>query len=146
MFDNLLVVCMGNICRSPLGEMLLKDAFPNKLVRSAGIASLKSNLVGKSADRMMKIVAENYQIDLSSHQAQQLTPELCQQADLILVMEKKHIKMIECILPGVRGKTMLYGQWIGKEIPDPYRQSQEAFEYVFDIMFKATETWKQRLK
>jgi protein-tyrosine phosphatase len=42
-------------------------------------------------------------------------------------MEKSHIEQIGKIAPEARGKTMLFGHWLNKEIPDPYRKSEEAF-------------------
>lgn len=146
MFNKILVVCVGNICRSPLGECLLKQALPEKSVSSAGIASLKSKLVGAGADSTMVEVSIANGIDLSAHQSKQLTAELCQEADLILVMEKKHIDMVADISPASRGKVMLYGHWIQKEIPDPYKQSKEAFEYVFHLIQEATASWIVKLK
>lgn len=146
MFDRILVVCVGNICRSPLGEALLKKAFPHKDIRSAGLSSKSSGLEGKPADKIMQVVASQHALDLSSHSSQQLTEVLCRETDLILVMEKGHIEAVEAISPGSRGKVMLYGQWLNQEIPDPYRQQQEAFEHVFELMTKATAHWKTKLK
>lgn len=146
MFNKILVVCVGNICRSPLGECLLKQALPEKEVFSAGIASLKSKLVGAAADATMIEVANANEIDLSAHKSKQLTAELCQDADLILVMEKKHIEMVEAISPSSRGKIMLYGHWLQKDIPDPYKQSKEAFEYVFQLIQEAAASWTVKLK
>ena len=66
-------------------------------------------------------------------------------ADLILVMEQQHIEAVTRIAPEVRGKTMLYGHWLKRDIPDPYRQSREAFEFTFDLIAEATQAWAQRL-
>ncbi|MDF5612440.1 low molecular weight phosphotyrosine protein phosphatase, partial [Vibrio parahaemolyticus] len=49
MFSNILVVCVGNICRSPTGERLLQQLLPDKQISSAGIAVEKSRLTGKPA-------------------------------------------------------------------------------------------------
>lgn len=145
MFNRILVVCVGNICRSPLGEALFKQAFPAKEILSAGLASERSGLVGKPADLSMQDVARSHSVDLSSHQSQQLTEALCRDVDLILVMEKGHIDKVLEISPSSRGKIMLYGQWINQEVPDPYKQSREAFDYVFEVMSRATESWKGKL-
>lgn len=147
MFERILVVCVGNICRSPVGEKLLQKYFPQKSIASAGIASERSHLVGKSADAMMIHVAQSHGLDISSHRSQQLTQELCKQADLILVMEKGHIEQVQQISPESMGKVMLFGHWLDnhKDIPDPYRQSQEMFEYAYDLIEKAALTWQQKL-
>lgn len=146
MFNNILVVCVGNICRSPTGERTLKKRLPDKHIASAGIAAEKSGLVGKPADQMATQVALENDVDLSGHQAQQLTAALCAQYDLILVMEKGHLEALTAIAPEARGKAMLFGQWIGqKDIPDPHRQSREAFDHAYELIESATEAWAKKL-
>lgn len=146
MFDKILVVCVGNICRSPYGERLLQKKLPHKQVASAGIGTEKSHLNGKPADNTALEIAAERGVNLEGHSAQQLTPVLCAQYDLILVMEKGHLSALTEIAPQARGKTMLFGQWIGKkEIPDPYRQSREAFEHAYTLIDQAAEAWVSKL-
>ncbi len=146
MFNKILVVCVGNICRSPFGEYALKQRLPSKQIASAGIAAKKSGLVGKAADPMAVEVSEGLGINLSDHQSQQLTSSLCAQYDLILVMEKGHIEVLTEIAPEARGKTMLFGEWIGKkDIPDPYRQSKEAFDYAYQLIEQSADAWAKKL-
>ena len=146
MFDNILVVCVGNICRSPIGERYLQQLFPNKQIASAGLASKKSHLEGKPADASAQLVAQEHGLDLTGHQSQQLTSALCAQYDLILVMEKGHLTALNDIAPEARGKAMLFGQWIGqKDIPDPYRQSKEAFDYAYQLIAQAADAWAAKL-
>ena len=87
MFNSILVVCIGNICRSPIGEHLLRHYLPTQKIASAGVNAL----VGYPADPNTVIVAEKRGIDLSNHIARQLTAELCNEYDLILVMDPKLI-------------------------------------------------------
>ena len=138
MITSVLVVCVGNICRSPTGERLFKRALPDLDVRSAGLGAL----VGHAADRVASEVAAAQGLSLEGHQAQQLTAEMCRQADLILVMEKRHIEQVNRIDPAARGKTMLLGHWLNqKEIADPYRKSREAFEEMYGLLENATQKW-----
>ncbi|ASN86368.1 protein tyrosine phosphatase [Pectobacterium versatile] len=142
MFDSILVVCVGNICRSPTGERLLKQALPTKKIASAGLGAL----VGKPADETAINIANQHNLSLDGHLAQQLTSTLCRQYDLILVMEKEHIDGVCRIVPEVRGKTMLYGHWINQqEIADPYRKSREAFEFVYLQLEQSAQKWAQVL-
>ncbi|AIA70371.1 probable protein-tyrosine-phosphatase [Pectobacterium atrosepticum SCRI1043] len=142
MFDSILVVCVGNICRSPTGERLLKQVLPAKKVASAGVGAL----VGKPADAMATDVANKHDLSLEGHVAQQLTSALCRQYDLILVMEKEHIEAVCRIAPEVRGKTMLFGRWLEQqEIADPYRKSREAFEFVYSQLEQSAQKWVQVL-
>ncbi|HAS6027602.1 phosphotyrosine protein phosphatase [Vibrio vulnificus] len=146
MFNKILVVCVGNICRSPTGERVLQKLLPNKTVASAGIAAEKSRLIGKPADAMAIEVAKENGVDVENHQSQQLTSALCSQYDLILVMEKGHMEALTQIAPEARGKTMLFGQWIGpKDIPDPYRQSKEAFVHAYQLIDEAAQAWAKKL-
>lgn len=146
MFNNILVVCIGNICRSPTAERILASKMPEKKIQSAGLGTAKSGLLSKSADSMACTIADLHGYSLDGHHAQQLTSELCYNADLILVMEKKHIAGVSNIAPEVRGKTMLFGQWIGQQdIPDPYRQSKEAFDHAYGLIAQAAEAWVKKL-
>jgi len=142
MFNKILVVCVGNICRSPSGEYLLKKLLPNKDIASAGVGAL----VGKPADCMATEVAQKNGVSLEGHVAQQLTSLLCSEYDLILVMEKGHIEAVTKIAPEARGKTMLFAQWIGQhDIPDPYRQSREAFDHAYSLIDEAASAWAKKL-
>jgi len=142
MFNKILVVCVGNICRSPIGELLLQKHLPHLEVNSAGIKAL----TGKPADPNSIAVALEENIDLSEHIAQQLTAGLIAEHDLILVMEKGHINAVTKLSPAARGKTMLFGQWNNQqEIPDPYRQSREAFEFVYALMSESALKWAEKL-
>ncbi|GAA4874888.1 low molecular weight protein-tyrosine-phosphatase [Ferrimonas pelagia] len=137
-FQNILVVCIGNICRSPTAELLLKARLPGKQVHSAGLGAL----VDKPMDAKALAVAAAHGLDGAAHSARQLTRELAQQADLILVMEQSHLKGVCQLAPEARGKTYLLDKWSGgADIPDPYRQSQEAFDHVFSMMERAAAGW-----
>lgn len=143
MFNSICVVCIGNICRSPIGERLLKKSFPHKVVTSAGIAAE----VGDAAYSKSVIVANNHQLSLEGHVARQLTPAICAQQDLILVMEKYHIDAVCKIAPEVRGKVMLYGHWLNEmEITDPYGHDLEFFERTYDLLDKSAQAWTSKLK
>ncbi|MFT6926887.1 MAG: protein-tyrosine phosphatase [Psychromonas sp.] len=142
MFNKILVVCVGNICRSPIGELLLQKHLPHLEVNSAGINAL----TGRPADPNSIAVAFDENIDLSKHIAQQLTAQLIAEHDLILVMEKGHINAVTKLSPAARGKTMLFGQWNNQqEIPDPYRQSREAFEFVYAMMSESALKWAEKI-
>ena len=146
MFDKIIVVCVGNICRSPIGERALQQLLPNKTVASAGVAVEKSHLTGKPADATSIEVAAEHGISLENHAARQLTPALCHEFDLILVMEQGHINAVTEIAPEARGKTMLLSQWLTKQdIPDPYRQSREAFDHAYKLIEASTQAWAKKL-
>lgn len=145
MFKNILVVCIGNICRSPTAEYLLKHKLASKselLIHSAGLGALIDKPIDATAGQLLM---ENG-IDASTHRGRQLRSSILLEADLILTMEQSHIKGINDIAPQVSGKTFLLGKWSQNEnVPDPYRKSREAFEHVFKQIDKFTDDWLKYL-
>lgn len=143
MFNKILVVCVGNICRSPTAERLLKRYQPTLTVGSAGLGAL----VGRGADERAIRVATAHDLSLEGHCARQITREMCREYDLILTMEKRHIARLCEMAPEMRGKVMLFGHWDQeREIPDPYRKSTEAFEAVYTMLDDSARQWAQALK
>ena len=144
MFNKILVVCIGNICRSPTVEALLKSKLAHRGidVSSAGLGAL----VDKPMDATALEVLREHGGDLPDHKGRQLTREMLQQADVILTMEQRHVDSIARMAPEVRGKTFLLGKWQNnQEIPDPYRQQKVAFEHVYHLMTQGVDSWSQKL-
>ena len=142
MFSSVLVVCVGNICRSPVGERLLARHCPDIRVESAGISAL----VGHAADETAARVAAADGLSLDGHAARQFTAELAAPFDLILVMEEGHRREIHRIAPHLVGRTLLMTQWSGKKpVPDPFRKSDEFHQQVFTILKQASYSWASKL-
>lgn len=139
---SVLVVCVGNICRSPLGERVLSAALPDLTLGSAGLAAV----VGHGADALASEVAAEKGVDLSGHVARQLTPELGAGYDLILTMEPGHRTEIMRRFPMLSGRTMLFDQWSGgKGIADPYRRPVEVHRDSRDRILAAAGGWIGKL-
>ncbi|MCY7370662.1 MAG: low molecular weight phosphotyrosine protein phosphatase [Polaromonas sp.] len=136
---HILTLCVGNICRSPIAEALLKQQFPEKTIWSAGLAAL----VGKSADSLSIDVAAGRGLDLSGHRAQQLAGWMCQSAELILVMEEGHKAEVEQRYPLVRGKVFRLGKF---DIADPYRHPSAAFETAYAHIDRGVADWALRIR
>jgi len=141
-FDRILVVCVGNICRSPTAEFLLKAALPGKQISSAGLGAL----VGHDMDAKARRAAEAQSLNCAPHQARQLTRELCHAADLILVMENRHREGVAQLCPEARGKVFLLAQGlVPSDIADPYRKSDAVFAQTYEQLQQACAAWVQRL-
>ncbi len=142
MFESILVVCTGNVCRSPIGERLLRQHLPDRHITSAGILGLE----GYPADECAQDVARRHGISLDGHVARRLTRRLMQGSDLILGYGAGTSSLHCSHGTGKQGKSLLFGQWLEpQDIPDPYRKSREAFEYVFGLLGKASREWARRL-
>lgn len=140
-FENILVVCVGNICRSPMAEALLKQRFPEKNIDSAGVGAL----VGHGADPASVQIMQDQNIDLTNHIAKQIDEKLAQKADLIFTMSDSQNKWIEERFPFCRGKTFKLGHWNGNDIADPYKHEISAFQTAYKDIVRGIEEWQDKL-
>lgn len=144
MVKKILIVCIGNICRSPTAEILLRGALAPSdiMVSSAGLAALVDSPIEATA----RIVLEEHGLLPGEHKAIQLTSQAVSESDLILVMEQRHINGVLNIAPEARGKVLLLGKWQDdREISDPYRQGKPAFVHAYALIEEAVHAWAQRL-
>lgn len=150
MFESILVVCRGNVCRSPVGAALLVARLPGRQIASAGLSV--GMLEGQGVAPFAKQLAEADGLDIEAHQARQIHREMIESADLILVMSEGQRRNIGELSPAAIGKTMLYGRWLpdgspqGCKVPDPYRKSREAFVHVHQLLTRAADTWRAKLR
>ncbi|MCM2377291.1 low molecular weight protein-tyrosine-phosphatase [Pseudomonas marginalis] len=144
MFNRILIVCVGNICRSPTAEKLLRNALASSAIEvsSAGLAALRDSPLEPMASR---VLAEHGHAP-GAHRARQLTSDAVSNADLVLVMEQRHIDEVLSLAPEARGKVFLLGKWqYNREIMDPYRQGKPAFVHAYALIEQATQAWARRL-
>ena len=136
---NIVMVCTGNICRSPMAERLLLHMLPaglqdQAIVHSAGIYALHGHQAAEPAIEAMAQLG----IDLSDHRARQLTREIEQQADILLGMEHQHLAFIKSLRRWGRSKAKLLGEFASRdepmEIEDPYGQPLEAYQACIETL------------
>lgn len=128
---RILFVCTGNTCRSPMAEALLKEIAEEKnlelQVKSAGIFAPN----GQEASRHAVEVIGNE--DILNHKSKVLTEELMDWAELVLVMTKSHLKMVEDMYPEKSPKTHLlldFAEYEDKDVADPYGGSLKDYKRV----------------
>lgn len=142
MFNKILIVCTGNICRSPAAEYILRQQLENGrewrgAIRSAGTGALVNHPADETTEGLL--LADG--LDLKAHRAAQLTMEHLRWANLVLVMEKHHRQEVLDIDPAARGKTFLLGHWLDAEIPDPFRRGQPAHVDALRLIRAAIALW-----
>lgn len=133
---NILFVCTGNTCRSPLAEgiaraELERRGWKNVEVASAGLSAA----AGSPASAEAVTVAGRAGIDLERHRSRQLSPQLVSWADLILGMGASHVMALDRMGAGERATTL--GDFAagpdqeGRSVADPYGQSEAVYEETF---------------
>lgn len=148
---KILMVCLGNICRSPLAEGILKSKLPEDTfyVDSAGTGDWH---VGQKPDARSIAVAKKYGIDISGQRGRQISPSDLEEFDLIYVMdssnkgnvlslstEKNQQLKIDLILNALFQNENV-------DVPDPYYGTETDFEHVFKLLNESCEIIAKKLQ
>jgi protein-tyrosine phosphatase len=139
--NKILIVCAGNICRSPLGEYYLKSIRPDLHVESAGIVGLS----GYPADETAHQCGMDNGIDLSQHTARFLDQNIIASADIILAMDKEQVKILENKWPFSKGRVFRVGHWNDMDIEDPYKKSRLVFDSVYQKIIDGLNAWSSKI-
>ncbi len=140
---RILMVCLGNICRSPLAEGLLKSKLDNTKfkVDSAGIGSWH---IGQQPDKRAIEVADKHHLNISEQRGRQFSVDDFERFDFIFAMDLENYKNILEMAPNDEAKQkvkMIMDVLFPDEnldVPDPYTGGLFQFEQVYDILDKAT--------
>lgn len=147
---NMLIVCTGNSCRSPMAEALLKkelekDGFN---IKSAGIIAIDGRAASAETVEVMKRFAN---IDLSKFTTHRLTKELTGWADIILVMDTAQKDIIENTTPEAKQKIYLYKKFANiasdnPNVPDPIGKPFYVYEQSFKQIQQGIGTVVKKLR
>lgn len=140
--NSILVVCEGNICRSPMAQVLLAAALPRATVQSAGLGAR----IGAQADEWAVRLMNDRGLDISQHRAQQVTRELCLEADMVLVMDSEQKQRLTYLYPQTHGRVFRLGEYTRRNIPDPYRRGETAFREALAQMDQGLTEWLKRIR
>ena len=139
---KILMVCLGNICRSPLAEGILKSKNKNLFVDSAGTADYH---IGKPPDSRSIEIAKIHNIEISKQRARQFSYLDFQKFDIIYAMDKKNYAHLISLAKTKKDKekvklilSQLYPNKY-KSVPDPYYGGNNGFIEVYNLLEKACE-------
>lgn len=130
---KILMVCLGNICRSPLAEALLKEKLPSGfLVESRGTSSLHE---GQGADKRMIETAREREVDLTGHRAKGLSKSDITEFDFIFCMDESNLRNTLSLTKSKeeQSKIKLLRE-DGENVPDPYFGGKKGFIEVFELL------------
>jgi protein-tyrosine phosphatase len=147
---KILMVCLGNICRSPLAEGLLSSKLPKDkfIVDSAGTGNYH---IGKQPDKRSVLTAQKNGLDITYQKARQFTPIDFEEFDYIYVMDnsnyndviqlakkEEHKKKVQLILDDLFPGANV-------DVPDPYYGLQNGFDMVYEMLDETCDILAKKL-
>lgn len=147
---RVLVLCLGNICRSPFAEHYLR-----RVSKERGMSSLHVESAGflhhdglRTPTRFVELVRA-HSVDLSGHRARRVTQQQIDEADMILLMDAQNLRALHSEFPHAIHKTFLIGLLSAHgdaEIPDPYMLSIGEAEASYQKLAEACSATIRRLQ
>jgi len=149
MASKILMVCLGNICRSPLAEGIMRSKLSdNFIVDSAGTGGWHT---GELPDKRSISTAKNRGLDITNQRARQFKKSDFNTFDYIFVMDNSNYKDVLALAPNEEAKSkvkLILNEIFPNEnvdVPDPYYGGQDGFENVFDMLNQACEEIARKL-
>lgn len=147
---KVLMVCLGNICRSPLAEGILQSKINSKdiYVDSAGTAAYH---VGNLPDDRSIAVAKKYGIDITNQRARKFVVEDFDKFDFIYAMDESNCQNILSLARNNEDKTKVHlilnesSPVQNSSVPDPYYGGNDGFESVFQMLNEACTSIASKL-
>ena len=150
MATKILMVCLGNICRSPLAEGIMRSKLSEDFtVDSAGTGGWHA---GELPDKSSIATAKNRGLDITNQRARQFKKSDFDTFDHIFVMDNSNYKDVLALAPNEEAKSkvkLILNELFPNEnidVPDPYYGGEDGFENVYEMLDQACEEIARKLK
>lgn len=141
---RILMVCLGNICRSPMAEGILREiARTEELDVTVDSAGTSDYHVGEAPDQRARAAMRKQGIDISDLRGRQIVAEDFERFDLLLAMDASNLRDMLRLAPNeeLAAKAKLVMDYAPghrhREVPDPYYGGDEGFEHVYRMLTEA---------
>jgi protein-tyrosine-phosphatase/predicted ATP-grasp superfamily ATP-dependent carboligase len=128
---KILIICYGNICRSPFAERLLTNILPKNEFEVKSCGFIQEN--GRKSPAEIQELVVPYGVTLEGHRSKTIEDPLCRWADVIVIMDAHNWKCLQRFNKRFLEKTVWLGAWLGEiniEIPDPFGEPRERVEMI----------------
>ncbi|MDT8375221.1 MAG: hypothetical protein RQ867_00625 [Mariprofundaceae bacterium] len=141
----ILLICAGNLCRSPFAEAYMRKQFELAGVNAECFSRGLLSMPGQKAPELAVKIAEEFGVDLSGHISQALLAPDMDRAALVMVMEPGQRQHLSKVRPAHIGKVMMLSQPNGgQKISDPMGRSAETFRRVYTEITGHVDAWMAR--
>jgi protein-tyrosine phosphatase len=134
---NILFVCTGNICRSPMAEGVLRQRIPELVVYSAGLHAI----TGAHVDSFAVDVVRARGVDIRGHRARSISGWMIDHADLVLAMDLAQESALFLKYPAFNYKIRRLGEHGDFDIPDPHQKGKQAFFGALSLITRGIDEW-----
>ena len=141
---KILMVCLGNICRSPMAEGIMRKLGGKKVeVDSAGTADYH---IGFQPDKRMIATAIEHGVDISNLRARQFQSDDFDSFDLIFAMDSSNYRNIISLAKDDNDKQKVRMILDNSNVPDPYYGGDEGFEHVYQLLHEACQKFLEDIE
>ena len=146
--QHVLAVCLGNICRSPMAEGLLRHHIQRSGLRiKVDSAGTSGHHTGEHPDRRSISEMKRHGLDISNQRSRQFTKKDFDRFDVILVMDRANFDDVKAMAAGRQDwQNKVHLMVKDQEVPDPYYGGNDGFAHVHRMVDEAAETWVARWK